>query len=24
MQAVLDTYSAQPQLADRFLRQIKK
>ena len=24
MQPVLDTYSAQPQLADRFLRQIKK
>jgi predicted Zn-dependent protease len=24
MQPVLDTYSAQPQLADRFVRQIKK
>jgi hypothetical protein len=24
MQPVLDAYSAQPQLADRFVRQIKK
>jgi hypothetical protein len=24
MQPLLDSYSAQPQLADRFVRQIKK